>query len=132
MAQTSTLTGQIDLLALINAKILEVDGIECVVIPKMFNPSLFFYTGKDGSRKAYLDIMIRESPDNRFGNSHFIKASVGKSNRERLGIPKEDLPKYSPILGNLRTLEAKAQQAATQKDEEPVDIGDLPESFEGF
>lgn len=125
---TNSLSGQIDLLALVGAAIDTVDGQECIVIPKSSNPSIFVTTTKSGTQKAYLDVIIRESPDNKFGNTHFIKANVGKSNREKLGITREELPKYAPILGNLKPFESKEQPVAGA----PVD-DDLPaDDFKGF
>lgn len=132
MTQTNSLVGQIDLLALPGAKMQDVDGLDCIVIPKKFNPSIFSGKGKNGSDKAYLDLVIRESPDNQFGNTHFIKANVGRSNRERLGISREELPKYTPILGNFRPFElAPQEQKAETTKEESIEL-DLTEAFEGF
>lgn len=128
--KTTTLSGQIDLLALNGASIKTVDGQDCIVIPKGNNPSIYVCRTKNGADKAYLDIVIRESPNNQFGNTHFVKANVGKSNRERLGISKDDLPKYTPIIGNLRIYEGQGQAAASQQ----PDDGDLPDgdNFQGF
>lgn len=108
----SSLVGQIDLLSLVEAHIQTIDGQECVVIPKGYNPSIYVTTTKNGSQKAYLDIVVRESPSNKFGNTHFVKAQVGKTTREKLGLSKEDLQKYSPIIGNLKTLEGKEPTAS--------------------
>ena len=102
----SSLVGQIDLLSLVEARIQTINGQECIVIPKGYNPSIFVTTTKNGSQKAYLDIAVRESPGNQFGNTHFVKAQVGKTTREKLGLSKEELQKYSPIIGNLKTLES--------------------------
>jgi len=129
MTTNTNLSGQIDLLALVGAQYKSIEGQDCIVIPKDSNPSIFVTTTKNGSQKAYLDIVIRESPSNQFGNTHFVKANVGKSNRERLGLTREDLQKYAPIIGNLKTFEAspKAEQQPEQVDD------DLPEdTFQGF
>ena len=124
--KTTSLSGQIDLLALVGAQYLSVDGKNSIVIPVDSNPSIFVTTTKNGTNKAYLDIVIRESPNNQFGNTHFVKANVGKSNREKLGISREELQKYTPIIGNLKTFESSA------KAQQPVD-DDLPEDgFQGF
>ena len=82
---TTSLSGQIDLLALAGAHM--ENG--SIVIPTN-NPSVFVCRTKNGAEKAYLDIVIRESPNNQYGNTHFVKANVGKSNRERFGISRED------------------------------------------
>lgn len=122
----TNLSGQIDLLALVGAQNTTVDGRNCIVIPVENNPSIFVTSTKSGAARAYLDIVIRESPNNQFGNTHFVKANVGKSNREKLGISREELQKYTPIIGNLKTFESSA------KAQQPVD-DDLPEDgFQGF
>lgn len=122
----NSLSGQIDLLAIGGARFENGN----IIIPSS-NPSVFVCDTKSGQKKAYLDIVIRESPNNQFGNTHFVKANVGRSNRERFGISREDLPKYTPIIGNLRTFEPAPRQAQPQ---EAVDImEDLPEdTFHGF
>ena len=123
---TASLSGQIDLLALMGAH-LENGNI---VIPTN-NPSVFVCRTKNGAEKAYLDIVIRESPNNQYGNTHFVKANVGKSNRERMGITKEALKNFTPIIGNLKAFESAPQQAQFQ---EPIDLTeDLPaDTFQGF
>ena len=119
---TSALVGQIDLLALVQASIKTVDGEECIVIPKNFNPSIFVTQTKNGTQRAYLDIVVKESPVNQFGNSHFVKAQVGKTTRERLGMSREELSQYSPIIGNLKTFEGTASQQEQSR----------PSGFQGF
>ena len=123
---TASLSGQIDLLALMGAH-LENGNI---VIPTN-NPSVFVCRTKNGAEKAYLDIVIRESPNNQYGNTHFVKCAVGKTNRERLQLSKEDLARYTPIIGNLKAFESAPQQAQFQ---EPIDLTeDLPaDTFQGF
>ncbi len=123
----TNLSGQIDLLALAGAQHKSVEGQDCIIIPVGSNPSIFVTSTKNGATKAYLDVVIRESPNNQFGNTHFVKANVGKSNREKFGISREDLQKFTPIIGNLKTFESAPK--ATQQ---PVD-DDLPEdTFQGF
>lgn len=126
MANTSFI-GQIDLLALAGATMQNVNGEMCIVIPKNCNPAIFIGQSQNGRQRAQLDIIIRETSNNQYGNTHFIKANVGKTNRERLGISKDDLPRYTPILGNL-----KPYDGFQKNQEAPVD--DLPEdnSFGGF
>ena len=126
MNNNSNLSGQIDLLALVGAQYESVDGHNSIVIPVDSNPSIFVTTTKNGTTKAYLDIVIRESPSNQFGNTHFVKANVGKSNREKLGLSREELQKYAPVIGNLKTFEA------TQKSQRPVDDDLTEDGFQGF
>ena len=121
----NSLSGQIDLLALNGARFENGN----IIIPSS-NPSVFVCDTKSGQRKAYLDIVIRESPNNQFGNTHFVKANVGKSNRERLGISRDDLPKYTPIIGNLKPFDFQGQAPAAAQ--QPGD-DDLPaDDFRGF
>jgi hypothetical protein len=86
---------------------------------------------KAGQQKALLDIFIRATQNNQYGNSHFVKANVGKTNREKFGISREQLQQYSPILGNLKpyTGGQNAQDSRPAVD----DDDDLPEGeFKGF
>ena len=78
--------------------------------------------------------------NNQYGNTHFVKASVGKSNREKFGLTPEQAQSYCPIIGNFRPLESReaqhAQQAAPVAEPEPVvqyEGEDMPEdTFSGF
>ena len=121
----NSLSGQIDLLAISGSRFENGN----IIIPSS-NPSVFVCDTKSGQKKAYLDIVIRESPNNQFGNTHFVKTNVGKTNRERLGITRDDIQKYTPIIGNLKTFEYQGQnQAAAQQPEDD----DLPaDDFKGF
>lgn len=112
MSQNNSLVGQIDLLSLVGASYLNVNGQDSIVIPTGTNPAIFVSTTKNGSTKAYLDIVVKETSNNQFGNTHFVKANVGKSNRERLILSREDVNKYSPIIGNLRVFESTAQNGS--------------------
>lgn len=127
---SNSFIGQIDLMALINAKYTVVDGQECIVIPVNANPAIYMSQARTGQPKAMLDIFIRETSNNQYGNTHFVKANVGKANRERYGISKEELGKYSPIIGNIRPSEGTS---STKKAESSSDFDDLPpDTFKGF
>ena len=119
----NSLSGQIDLLALNGARFENGN----IVIPAS-NPSVFVCDTKSGQRKAYLDIIIRESANNQYGNTHFVKCVVGKTNRERLQLSKEDLARYTPIIGNLKPIAERqpSPQAPGPDDDLPAD------SFRGF
>jgi len=119
---SSALVGQIDLLALVQASIQNINGQDCIVIPKSYNPAIFVTTTKNGSQKAYLDIVVKQSPSNQFGNTHFVKAQVGKTAREKLSLSKDDLAKYSPIIGNLKVYESREGQPQQNS----------PTGFQGF
>ena len=123
---TGSLAGQIDLLAIVGARFENGN----IIIPST-TPSVFTCETKSGQKKAYLDIVIRESPGAQYGNSHFVKTTVGRSNRDRLGLTKEDVQRNSPIIGNLRPLDAQQQRQQAQQGISEME--DLPEdSFQGF
>lgn len=125
---STALIGQMDLLALIGADIKTVDGTDSIVIPLQKNPTIFTMTTKGGVRKALLDIVVRQTTQPKYGNTHFIKANVGKANRNAFNLDSSELPRLSPILGNLKPLEAREETAPA-----PPDDDDLPEGdFKGF
>jgi hypothetical protein len=108
-----------------------INGQECIVIPCAANPAIYMSQTKTGQPKALLDIFIRATQNSQYGNSHFVKANVGKTNRERYGISREALPQYSPILGNLKPYNNGTQQETSYSG--VSDDDDLPEGeFKGF
>ena len=128
---SNSFIGQIDLMALISAQFRQVDGQECIVIPVHANPAIFMSQARTGQPKAMLDVFIRETSNNQYGNTHFVKANVGKANRERFGISKEELGKYSPIIGNIRPYDTAASQKKVESSVNEDD--DLPpDTFKGF
>ena len=120
--------GQMDLLALIGAEIKTVDGQESIVIPLQKNPTIFKMMTKTGSQKALLDIVIRQTTQPKYGNTHFIKANVGKTNRSVFNLDSSELPRLSPILGNLKPLESRDEPASSLADDDDLPEGD----FKGF
>ena len=63
-----------------------------------------------------------------------VKSSVGRENRQKLGISREEMERYTPILGNLRTFEFEDRQqgAPTGQGAAPASPApDLPEEFDG-
>ena len=131
MSANDSFIGQIDLLMLPKSGVQTIGGQECIVIPCSANPAIYMSQAKTGQPKALLDIFIRATQNSQYGNSHFVKANVGKTNREKYGISREDLPQYSPILGNLKPYSGGASQETTY-----TALGadeDLPEGeFKGF
>ena len=118
MADSTTLIGSIDLSALEGARLeTTVNGTQSVVIPVAGNPSIFIGS-KDKGGHIYMDIEVRESPENQYGNSHFVKLSVGKKKREEMHLSADELKKHTPIVGNLRTVTRKST----------ADAEDLPEN----
>ena len=125
---STAMIGQMDLLALIGADIKTVDGQESIAIPLQKNPTIFKMMTKTGAQKALLDIVIRQTTQPKYGNTHFIKANVGKANRNAYNLDSSELPRLSPILCNLKPLEAREENTSA-----PVDDDDLPEGdFKGF
>ena len=125
---STAMIGQIDLMALISASIKTVDGQESIVIPILKNPTIFKMTTKTGAQKALLDIVIRQTTQPKYGNTHFIKANVGKANRTALNLDSSELPRLSPILGNLKPLEAREETGSALADDDDLPEGD----FKGF
>lgn len=131
MSANDSFVGQIDLLMLPKSAVQNIGGQDCIVIPCSANPAIYMSQTKTGQPKALLDIFIRATQNSQYGNTHFVKANVGKSNRERYGIAREELPKYSPILGNLKPYAGSAQQETSYSAVSEDD--DLPEGeFKGF
>ena len=125
---TTPMIGQIDLLALIGATIKTVDSQESIVIPIQKNPTIFKMHCKSGAVKALLDIVIRQTTQPKYGNTHFIKANVGKTNRSVFNLDSSELPRLSPILGNLKPLESRDEPASSLADDDDLPEGD----FKGF
>lgn len=125
---TTPMIGQIDLLALIGATIKTVDSQESIVIPLQKNPTIFKMHCKSGVVKALLDIVIRQTTQPKYGNTHFIKANVGKTNRSVFNLDSSELPRLSPILGNLKPLESRDEPTSSLADDDDLPEGD----FKGF
>ena len=125
---SNSFIGQIDLMALIAAQYTVVDGQECIVIPVNANPAIYMSQTRSGQPKAMLDVFIRETSNNQYGNTHFVKANVGTANRERMGLSKEEAQQYSPILGNAKPLARREEAPAPMQDDDDLPEGD----FQGF
>ena len=131
MSANDSFIGQIDLLMLPKSNVQTINGQDCIVIPCSANPAIYMSQAKTGQPKALLDIFIRATQNSQYGNTHFVKANVGKSNRERYAIAREELPKYSPILGNLKPYTGSIQQETSYS--QVSDDDDLPAGeFKGF
>ena len=125
MSANDSFIGQLDLLMLPQSRMQVINNEECIVIPRHANPSIYMAHTQSGQTKALLDIFIRATQNSQYGNTHFVKANVGKSNREKYRISKDELGKYSPILGNLKPYAPVPKPVA--------DDDDLPDGeFKGF
>lgn len=130
MSANVSFIGQLDLLLLPASRMQMIGNEECIVIPKDANPAIYMTQTQSGHRKALLDVFVRATQNSQYGNSHFVKANVGKTNREKYGISKEDLSQYSPILGNLKVYTGGQSY---QESRSVVTDDDLPEGdFKGF
>ena len=128
MNSNDTYIGQIDLLSLVDSKLIVVENQAGIFIPIGSNPSIYRRVTKKGQEKAELDFVMRPTSNGLGGNTHFVKANVGTANRERLGLSKEEAQQYSPILGNAKPLARREEAPAPVQDD-----GDLPEGdFVGF
>ena len=124
-----TYIGQIDLLGLVDSRLVTVENEEGVFIPFSSNPSIYRRQTKKGQEKAELDFVMRPTTNGLGGNTHFVKANVGTANRERMGLSKEEAQQYSPILGNAKPLVKREETPAPAVQ----DDDDLPEGdFQGF
>ena len=129
MKKTAIL-GSIALTSLVHETIIH-GGKKGIFLPIEDNPSIFFQQKEDGTKVISLDIEIKETPNSRYGSSHMVKASVGKANRERLRLDREQLAQATPILGNLRVIEYEAKDNGSGQDGQNQQEGDMPEEFDG-
>jgi len=101
----ATITGQINLLKLKNARRVQDGNIKGIFIPIYDNPAIF----AEG-RGAYLNIRIveKESEYNGKKFSHFIAADLPKEKREELReqLDDDDFRAVTPILGNANAWES--------------------------
>ena len=95
----ATITGQINLLKLKNARRVQDGNIKGIFIPIYDNPAIY----AEG-RGAYLNIRIveKESEYNGKKFSHFIAADLAKEKRDELRdrLSDDDFRAVTPILGN--------------------------------
>ena len=123
-----TYIGQIDLLSLVDSKLIVVENQAGIFIPIGSNPSIYRRVTKKGQEKAELDFVMRPTTNGLGGNTHFVKANVGTANRERMGLSKEEAQQYSPILGNAKPLARREEAPAQVQDDDDLPEGD----FQGF
>ena len=134
MAKRTTHLGNIALTNLVHETRI-CGGRKGIFIPIEDNPCLYF-SEKNGKKTINLDIEVKPTPNNKFGSDFMVKASVGKENRQRLNLSREDLDRFTPILGNLRTFEFEERQQPTsgqpaERQEQAPHGPDLPEEFDG-
>lgn len=104
----ATITGQINLLKLHNARRVQDGNIKGIFIPIYDNPAIY----AEG-RGAYLNIRIveKESEYNGKQYTHFIAASLDKDRRDELmeRLSDEEFKAVTPILGNARIVKASPE-----------------------
>lgn len=99
--KTPELVGSLTLTDLLFAQVTQQGNQTWLMIPVQQNPALFLTTDKNTNKpKVSLDISIWRNDNPKFGNTHFIRASVGKKNGQNLS--EEQRRAASMILGNAR------------------------------
>ena len=101
MKNENAFVGQVDLMALLGANLKVVDAAECIVIPIKLNPTIELYQRKNGRLSAFLNIFMNSS-EGKFGNSHYMRATVSKKTLERHSMTCEDARRFCPIVGNMK------------------------------
>ena len=132
MAKRTTHLGNIALTNLVHQTRI-CEGKKGIFIPLEDNPCLFL-SEKNGKKTINLDIEVKPTPNNKYGSDFMVKASVGRENRQKLGISREEMERYTPILGNLRTFEFEDRQQGAPTGQGTAPSGpapDLPEEFDG-
>ena len=131
MAKRTTHLGNIALTNLVHETRI-CGGRKGIFIPIEDNPCLYL-SEKSGKKTINLDIEVKPTPNNKYGSDFMVKASVGKENRQRLGIGREQMDRYTPILGNLKTFEFDERQVAAEESarDVPYQGTDMPEEFDG-
>ena len=124
----------------LNTETIIRNGKKGVFIPIDENPSVYVKINPDGSKIINIDIEVVPTPNNQYGNSHYVTLDVGKANREKYGIQSNQLRSHKPIVGNLRQFEydvpdQNGQQGGYQggyQGDMPADIADQPAAPEQF
>ena len=93
--------GQVDLMALLGAELKVVDSVDCIVLPLKYNPSIEIYQKKNGKTSASLNLFMNDN-NNKYGHSHYIRASVSKKVLDRYSMTYETAKPYCPIIGNMK------------------------------
>lgn len=122
MPKRETYLGSVSLTALAHKTIVH-EGVKGIFLPVgSENPSIYFSTKEDGSKIINLDIEVKPTPNNQFGNSFMIKANVGKVNRQNYGLTGEALTQKTPILGNLKKFEFEVKDQAAGGAQAPAEF----------
>ena len=117
----STITGSINLMKFVGARMVSAGGVKGIFIPLDQNPSIV-----PGAKGEYANVRIveKESTFNDRHYTHFIALSLPKNKKDELrskGYSDEKLNGLTPILGNLETYQPKEES-----DENILEIDDLP------
>lgn len=134
MAKKTVFRGSVSLPSLNHETIIH-KGQKGIFIPVENNPSIYFKVKPDGSKVINLDIEVTPTPNNQYGNSHFIRLNVGKENRQKYNIPNDLLKDYTPIVGNLKAFEFEDRQGQQEKapdtsSEDMPPAGGAPQEFD--
>lgn len=119
MAKRKTYLGSVSLTALTHKTIVH-EGVKGIFIPVgAENPAIYFSKKEDGTKVINLDIEVKPTPNNQYGNAFMVKANVGKVNRQTYGLSGEALNEKTPILGNLKEFEFEVRDQNAPAGEAP-------------
>lgn len=116
----------------LNGETIIRNGVKGIFIPVENNPAIYFKVKEDNSKIINLDIEVTPTPDNKYGNSHYIRLSVGKENREKYGIQPDQLKNHTPIVGNLKEFTYQTKDGTEGEDLPPStpQAGNAPQQFD--
>lgn len=100
---------RIDLLKLNSAFMRSIKGKtetkRCLIIPVDDNPSMYL-----GTKGCYLNLEARETREQKYDDTHFLKPSLPKDVREAMT---EEQRNAIPIIGNMRPIKKSEAQQMT-------------------
>lgn len=99
---------KIDLQKLKNAFLWNLKGKtatkKCICIPVDDNPAI--YVGEKG---VYLNLTAVETENQQYNDTHYVKGNIPREIYDKMS---DDVKKSFPILGNMRPIVAKQQEAS--------------------
>lgn len=98
---------KLDLAKLCNVQVIDVQGKKCVVLPVDDNGIFLSQRGA-----AYLDLILRECREVKYGQTHFAKVSVSKKTFASLSQDAQNALKN--VVGNMSPDEYNANNNAPQ------------------
>ena len=118
------INGSINLMKYVGARKVSISGEKGVFIPLDENPTIF-----NGTKGVYASVRVVEHESEFDGKTytHFIAASLNKEKREELEAEydKDEMKKFTPILGNMVDYNAASYEDVDAEDVEEED-DDMP------